>query len=104
VLATLVFPLAQRTLGLVRAGAGAIAAQLACLLLAAAPAVAAAAGAPLGAGLVTHALVGGLVLSRFGLWSFDLAVNQLIQEVTPSPMLGELAAHACSPPAPLAGA
>lgn len=88
VLATLVFPLAQRTLGLVRAGAGAIAAQLVCLLLAAAPAMAAAAGAPLGAGLVTHALVGGLVLSRFGLWSFDLAVNQLIQEGTPSSMLG----------------
>lgn len=34
------------------------------------------------------ALVWGLVLSRFGLWSFDLAVNQLLQESVDAGSLG----------------
>lgn len=61
-------------------GAVSIWLQLACLLAAVLPAVAAALGAALGARARLLALVWGLVLSRFGLWSFDLAANQLIQE------------------------
>lgn len=30
--------------------------------------------------LVTYSLLGGLIISRFGLWTFDLAVSQLLQE------------------------
>ncbi len=30
--------------------------------------------------LVTHVLVSGIAVSRFGLWTFDLAVSQLLQE------------------------
>lgn len=36
-----------------------------------------------------HALAGGLVASRFGLWAFDLAVSQMLQERVPSEQLGE---------------
>jgi len=35
-----------------------------------------------------HALVAGLILSRFGLWAFDLAVNQMIQETAEPEALG----------------
>ena len=36
-----------------------------------------------------HALAGGLVASRFGLWAFDLAASQMLQERVPSEQLGE---------------
>lgn len=36
-----------------------------------------------------HALAWGLVASRFGLWAFDLAVSQMLQERVPSEQLGE---------------
>ncbi|KAL4422722.1 hypothetical protein ABPG75_008919 [Micractinium tetrahymenae] len=88
ILATLAFPPLHRWLGLVPTGAAAIWLQLACLLGGAGPAVAAAAGAPVGSGARVYALVWGLVLSRFGLWSFDLAANQLIQETVDHGSLG----------------
>lgn len=53
-----------------------------------APAVAAAAGASVGSSARVYALVWGLVLSRFGLWSYDLAANQLIQESVDHGSLG----------------
>jgi len=37
-----------------------------------------------------YVLLLGLVLSRFGLWLFDLAVSQLQQELVPETELGEL--------------
>ena len=36
-----------------------------------------------------HALAVGLVASRFGLWAFDLAVSQMLQERVPNEQLGE---------------
>lgn len=89
VLSTLCFPALQRTVGLVRTGAGAIWGQLLCLLCAIAPALASFTGVNVGDRLVLGALVWGLVLSRFWLWTFDLAVNQLIQESVEHSKLGE---------------
>lgn len=88
ILATLTFPPLHRWLGLVPVGAAAIWLQLACLVGGAAPAVAAAAGAPVGNGARVHALVWGLVLSRYGLWTYDLAANQLVQETAEHASLG----------------
>ena len=39
--------------------------------------------------LITHALVGGLIVSRFGLWLFDLCVSQLLQDEIISKELGK---------------
>ncbi len=36
----------------------------------------------------THVLAVGLVGSRFGLWAFDLAVSQMLQERVPNEQLG----------------
>ncbi|KAI3430443.1 hypothetical protein D9Q98_005038 [Chlorella vulgaris] len=89
ILATLTFPPLHRRLGLVATATLSIWLQLACLLAAVVPSVAAAA---LGAGIRPlvrrYALVCGLVLSRFGLWSFDLAVTQLMQETCQHASLG----------------
>ncbi|GAB4820184.1 hypothetical protein N2152v2_007230 [Parachlorella kessleri] len=90
VLATLTFPTLQHTAGLVATGAGAIWLQLACLLVATAPAVASLLGLAVGSRAVLLCLVWGLVLSRFGLWTFDLAVNQLIQESVEHSQLGSI--------------
>jgi len=89
VLATLTFPALQHTASLVATGAGAIWLQLACLLVATVPAVASLLGLAVGSRAVLLCLVWGLVLSRFGLWTFDLAVNQLIQESVEHSQLGE---------------
>lgn len=62
--------------------------QLACLLGGVLPAVAAALGAAVAARARMYALVWGLVLSRFGLWTYDLAANQLIQETVDPATLG----------------
>ncbi len=35
-----------------------------------------------------HVLAAGLVASRFGLWAFDLAVLQMLQEMVPNEQLG----------------
>ncbi|PRW32971.1 TPR repeat-containing isoform B [Chlorella sorokiniana] len=88
ILATVTFPPLHRWLGLVATGSLSIWLQLACLLAGVAPALAAALGAAVGAAPRTYALVWGLVLSRFGLWSFDLAANQLIQETVEHSALG----------------
>lgn len=36
----------------------------------------------------SHVLAAGLVASRFGLWAFDLAVSQMLQERVPLEQLG----------------
>lgn len=41
-----------------------------------------------------HMRAAGLVVSRFGLWMFDLAANQLLQEHTEPSQLGTYA-HLC---------
>lgn len=86
--ATVTFPPLHRCLGLVATGALSVWLQLACLLGGVAPAVAAAAGVAVPARARMLALVWGLVLSRFGLWSFDLAANQLVQETAEHAALG----------------
>lgn len=73
ILATITFPPLHRCMGLVATGGLSVWLQLACLLAGVAPAVAAALGAGIAAQPHMYALVWGLVLSRFGLWSFDLA-------------------------------
>ncbi len=52
------------------------------------PSLALAAGWQVSAAVTTYALVGALVASRFGLWTFDLAVSQLLQERVPDAELG----------------
>lgn len=96
---TLVFPLLHRRWGLVKTGVAAIWVQLLCLIAAAVPAVVTAA-ANLAAGggiaasspppLITRLVVAGLVFSRFGLWGFDLAVNQIMQETISDSALGSV--------------
>lgn len=89
VAATLTFAALQRSVGLVGTGASAIWLQLACLLCATAPAVAGLLIGTAGGRGGLYALVWGLVVSRFGLWTFDLSVNQLIQEEVEHSVLGE---------------
>lgn len=89
-LATTVFPPLERRLGLIPTGAASIWMQLACVLCAAAPAVLdVLSPGSIPQTAITLALVWGLVLSRFGLWSFDLAANQVIQELTDPGVLGQ---------------
>jgi solute carrier family 40 (iron-regulated transporter), member 1 len=103
--ATLVFPFLHRKWGLLPTGVAAIRTQLVCLVLAATPAIVlgtkTTSTSPGGENIgqesadgssssasVRRLLVFGLILSRFGLWGFDLAVNQIIQETVPSVHLG----------------
>ena len=62
--------------------------QAAALWAGVAPSLALAAGWSVPAVATTSALVGALVVSRFGLWTFDLAVSQLLQERVPDAELG----------------
>ena len=78
----------RRRVGLVATGAASIWFQLAALALAAVPAALSAAGFRLAPAAVLYPLVWGLALSRFGLWSFDLAVNQVMQETVDVGALG----------------
>lgn len=80
-------PLCGR-LGLVATGAAGIWLQLACLLAGVLPSVAAALGAAVLPRLRLMMLVWGLTLSRYGLWTFDLSVNQIIQETAEPASLG----------------
>jgi iron-regulated transporter 1 len=73
VAATFAFPGAARAAGLPAAGAAAVWAQAACLV------------AALALRRSARALAWGLALSRFGLWAFDLAANQLLQESAAPP-------------------
>lgn len=40
--------------------------------------------------VATHVLVSGVAASRWGLWTFDLAVSQLLQERVPDDQLSTL--------------
>ena len=74
--------------GLAKSGLLGIWSQLLCLAFAILPAILSSYTA-LPDALVTHFLVGGLVLSRLGLWLFDLCVNQLLQEEVSPNQLGK---------------
>lgn len=77
-LATVIFPPLSRRIGLRKTGAAAIAYQLSWLVVGAGPTAACAvAGRRCGGPRV---LITGVALSRTGLWAFDLAVGQLMQE------------------------
>ena len=78
----------MRRAGVTAAGTAGIWLQTAALWAGVAPALALAAGWPVPAAATTYALVGALVVSRFGLWTFDLAVSQLLQERVPDAELG----------------
>lgn len=89
--ATLAFPPVVGSLGLVKTGASAIWAQWLSLTIGSAPLLL---GTWFGwqsmvpGSLPVRLLILGLVLSRFGLWAFDLAVNQIIQETVNLNTLG----------------
>ena len=78
--------------GVAAAGTAGIWMQTAALWAGVAPSLALAAGWRVPASVTTYGLVGGLVVSRVGLWTFDLAVSQLLQERVPD---GELGAEQC---------
>jgi len=46
------------------------------------------------ASTTSHILLGGVVASRFGLWLFDLAVSQMLQDWVPAEDIGTLPAKA----------
>ena len=70
------------------AGTAGIWIQAITLWAAVAPSLALAAGWQVPTAATTYTLVGGLIVSRFGLWTFDLAVVQLLQERVPDGELG----------------
>lgn len=74
--------------GLLKTGMRGIWLQFLCLAGAVVPAVLAYWHWPIPNVVVTYAVVSGVVLSRFGLWLFDMAVNQLLQEWVPDDELG----------------
>lgn len=80
VAATITYPVLHRRLGGERAGTLGIWAQAGCLWVSIAPSLATKTGAALPAPLVSHVLVLGVAASRWGLWTFDLAVSQMLQE------------------------
>ncbi|CAK0739466.1 hypothetical protein CVIRNUC_001168 [Coccomyxa viridis] len=80
--ATLCFPGLHAKLGLDGAGAWSIGLQWGSLALTLI--MSSALAQPAG----MHVLAWGLVASRFGLWAFDLAVSQMLQERVPSEQLG----------------
>ena len=53
-----------------------------------------------GSAVLTHLLAAGLVASRFGLWTFDLAVSQMLQERVAD---REMGVHACLAPSARSG-
>lgn len=75
--------------GLPRAGAAGILLQVLALTVAVLPAaLGRITSLPTSDDVVTHALVGGIIVSRFGLWLFDLCVSQIMQEAIPAHELG----------------
>ncbi|KAG2495007.1 hypothetical protein HYH03_006940 [Edaphochlamys debaryana] len=93
--ATVLFPLLQRTVGLRAAAVVGITEQLACLAAGVLPVALAALAAAQASGggwrpapASVRLLVAGVVGSRTGLWLFDLALMQLIQEEVPQSQLG----------------
>ena len=85
---TLTRSLPQPCAGVVAAGTMGIWLQTGALWAGVAPSLALAAGWPVPVAVATYVLVGGLVVSRIGLWTFDLAVAQLLQERVPDDELG----------------
>ena len=75
--------------GLLRTGLLGIFIQLTCLVVAVSPALLSLVGTRIASAAATHILVGGLVASRFGLWTFDLCMTQLLQEWVLTQELGE---------------
>eukprot|EP00891_Asterochloris_glomerata_P005298 jgi/Astpho2/5298/e_gw1.00075.46.1_t len=79
-LSTYTFPALQSRLGGLCCCLLGIYTQLTCLVVAVSPALLSLVGTRVAPASTTHILVGGLVASRFGLWTFDLCVTQLLQE------------------------
>ena len=75
--------------GLLHTGLLGIYTQLTCLVVAVSPALLSLVGTRVAPTSTTHILVGGLVASRFGLWTFDLCVTQMLQEWVSNQELGE---------------
>jgi iron-regulated transporter 1 len=89
--ATLIFPYLQQKLGLLRTAMLALWFQFLCLLFGVASSSSPSSAATSSSNNnKSTLLVVGLVLSRFGLWTFDLAANQLIQETVHVDKLGRV--------------
>lgn len=96
--------------GLKQSGLAGVWWQAVALLVAVLPVWLTQLGAQIPESSTTHVLLGGLVASRFGLWLFDLAVSQMLQEWVADEELGKLptAAHyktllCANPPKPMKG-
>lgn len=80
VLGARLFPFIQRQFGVHGSGCLGISVQLASLIGGVAPSIMMTFGGQINdAKLIMHFLVCGLVISRFGLWVFDLSVTQIMQ-------------------------
>ncbi|KAL3161599.1 hypothetical protein ABBQ32_010458 [Trebouxia sp. C0010 RCD-2024] len=92
--ATVIFPRLLNRSGLKTTGVMGIWWQAVSLVLAVAPVWLAQLGVHMPASAASHILLGGLVASRFGLWLFDLAVSQMLQEWVPAKNIGMVPAKA----------
>jgi len=90
VCATLAFPMLYRNQGLQRSGLLGIWVQFISLLLSIVPYLLKYIGMDVSVQLSSTFLMSGLALSRFGLWLFDLACNQIIQDEAPRELLGNI--------------
>ncbi|KAK9813728.1 hypothetical protein WJX73_005513 [Symbiochloris irregularis] len=88
VASTFSFPWLHSRIGLDATGLLGIVSQLVCLVVAVVPAALGHASARLDTVAATYLLACGLALSRFGLWTFDLAVSQRLQADVASNELG----------------
>ncbi len=100
-LATFIYPSLRRGIGLLRCGLLGISYQLLCLSLGVLPVLyytlewGGGDGSPTEGGAsvaqmtLVRILIAGVVASRTGVWLFDLAVSQLVQELVPQSELGE---------------
>ncbi|KAK9815567.1 hypothetical protein WJX72_006024 [[Myrmecia] bisecta] len=86
--ATFTFPLLRSRAGLPSAGLAGIILQLLCLVTAVFPALLSRMGALVGKEGAIRILVAGVAASRFGLWTFDLALTQMLQEWVDQDQLG----------------
>jgi iron-regulated transporter 1 len=90
VCATLAFPALNRIQGLRRCGLLGIWVQFISLVCSIIPSLLKYVGMDVSMQITSVVLMSGLALSRFGLWLFDLACNQIIQDEAPRELLGKI--------------
>ena len=90
VCATLAFPALYRIQGLRKCGLVGIWVQFISLVCSIIPSLLKYIGIDVSMQVTSIVLMSGLALSRFGLWLFDLACNQIIQDEAPRDLLGKI--------------